>query len=117
MAVDGIAHREDDIAVSLIEVAVSTQGHQRQLHFLEGLAEYAAVHTPHSCLPHSPPLLSLAQVAEGPSSCLYRQAAAQDKTTALASGSTLWEYSGSKCSGVLPHSLPLVSSAVSWGGL
>lgn len=44
MAVEGIAHREDDIAVSLVEVAVSTQGHQRQLHFLEGLAEYAAVH-------------------------------------------------------------------------
>jgi hypothetical protein len=42
-AVEDIAHREDDVAVSLVEVAVSTQGHQRQLHFLEGLAEYAAV--------------------------------------------------------------------------
>lgn len=30
------AHREDDIAVSLVEVAMGTQGDQRQLHFLEG---------------------------------------------------------------------------------
>lgn len=30
------AHREDDIAVSFIEVAMGTQRHQRQLHFLEG---------------------------------------------------------------------------------
>lgn len=44
MAVEGIAHREDDVAVSLVEVAVSAQGHQRQLHFLEGLVAYAAVH-------------------------------------------------------------------------
>lgn len=92
MAVEGVAHREDDVAVSLVEVAMSTQGHQRQLHFLEGLAEHAVVQlTPAS--PKAPFLLSLAQVAEGPSSCLYRQPVAQDKTTALASGSTLWEHS------------------------
>lgn len=40
---EAIAHREYDVAVSLVEVAMSTQGHQRQLHFLEGLAEYTAV--------------------------------------------------------------------------
>lgn len=30
------AHREDDVAVPLIEAAMGTQGHERQLHFLEG---------------------------------------------------------------------------------
>lgn len=30
------AHREDDVAVPLIEGAVGIQGHQCQLHFLEG---------------------------------------------------------------------------------
>lgn len=63
------------------------------------------------------PLSSPAQVAEEPSSCLYRQAVTQDRTTALASGSTLWEYSGSEYYGVLPHSLPLVSSEAPWGSL
>lgn len=33
--VDG-AHREDDVAVPLIEAAMGTLGHERQLHFLEG---------------------------------------------------------------------------------
>lgn len=33
---EGGAHREDDVTVPLVEAAVGTQGHQRQLHFLEG---------------------------------------------------------------------------------
>lgn len=40
------AHRKDDVAVSLVEVAMSTLRHQHQLHFLEGLEEYAAVLPP-----------------------------------------------------------------------
>lgn len=66
-AVEDIAHREDDVAVSLVEVAVSTQGHQRQLHFLNSPCDDPGVvaHSPegtaqrHSgCLPGTDPLSS-----------------------------------------------------------
>lgn len=57
LAEEDVAHREDDVAVALIEVAVSTQRHQHQLHFLERLEECAAVLPP--AFPHSLPLLSL----------------------------------------------------------
>lgn len=56
---EDVAHREDDVAVALIEVAVSTQRHQHQLHFLEGLEEYVAV------LPPAFPTASLSSLGAG----------------------------------------------------
>lgn len=44
--VEDMAHRENDVAVSLVEVAMSTQRHQHQFHFLEGSEEYSAVPPP-----------------------------------------------------------------------
>lgn len=47
------AHRKDDVAISLVEVAMSTLRHQHQLHFLQGLEEYAGILPPPSLQPPS----------------------------------------------------------------
>lgn len=63
------AHRKDDVAVSLVEVAMSTLRHQHQLHFLQGLEEYAGI------LPPALPAASLSAAGHGwRKSCCHRLA-------------------------------------------
>lgn len=106
--VDFVAHRKDDVAVSLVEVAMSTLRHQHQLHFLEGLEEYAPY-----CLQPSlqPPSLSLGTALRG-------RWPTQHKPAALTGSlpQSLWLRI---CCGVLPVSFPCpaCSSLVLWKGL